>query len=162
MKRRQQAGMFLIEALVGIMLFMIGILGLVGLSAFAIAAQSDAQYRTEAANIASQITQEAWVNVDRTGATPQLRATALKTSLLTFRHNTSGEACNFSGNASGNTAVTGWLTSARKLPGATTAMQQILVDTDETTGFNRMTVTVCWKVPSNPVARQHVLATYVN
>lgn len=161
--RQRQGGMFLIEALVAIVLFAIGILGMVGLSAYAIAAQSDAQYRSEAAAIASQIAQEAWLGVDRvSGASPAARATALANSLSGFKYQTGGESCAFSGDAATDPKVALWALEAQKLPGATAAMQQIKVDTDVATGFNKLTVTVCWKVPSDPVARKHTLATFVN
>lgn len=160
---RLQRGMFLIECLVAILLFAIGVLGIVGLNAFAVAAQSDAQYRGEAANLANRITQEAWLNVDRmTGATPLARATALRTALETFRHQPSGDDCSYSGGAATAPVMTGWIADARKLPGATAAMQQVLVDTDAATGFNKVTVTVCWQVPANPVPRRHVFAAFVN
>ncbi|VWX59514.1 Type IV pilus modification protein PilV [Burkholderiales bacterium 8X] len=157
-----QRGLFLIEALVAIALFAIGILGMVGVSARTIAAQSDAEYRNLAATIAGQVAQQAWLNVDRvTGLDAATRAASLKASLLAFRHQPSGDACNFSGDVSALPAVTAWSTAALKLPGATAAMQQVRVDTDPA-GFNKLTVTVCWKVPANPVPRKHVLATFVN
>ncbi|MDM0106020.1 type IV pilus modification protein PilV [Variovorax sp. J22R24] len=165
----RQGGMFLIEALVAILLFAVGILGMVGLSAYATAAQSDAEYRTLAASLAGKIAQEAWLSVDRvTGTDVASRANSLRTTLETFKHNISGTNCNFSGGASANPVVTTWATQATTtssswyLPGATSSMQQILVDADPVTGFNRLTVTVCWSAPSNPAKRQHVLVTYVN
>lgn len=161
--------MFLIEALVAILLFAVGILGMVGMSAFATAAQSDAEYRTLAASLAGRIAQEAWLSVDRvTGATPADRATSLKTTLATFQHHPGGDNCNFTGDVATSGVVTAWAADAIDsgshwyLPGATSSMQQILVDTDPATGFNRVTVTVCWAAPSNPAKRQHVLVTYVN
>ena len=73
--QQQQKGFFLIEALVAILLFSIAVLGLVGMSAHATAAQADAQYRSLAASLANKIAQEAWVSVDRdTGANPAARA----------------------------------------------------------------------------------------
>lgn len=161
-RRASQQGMFLIEALVSIMLFAIGILGIVGLSAYAISAQSDAQYRTEAATLANRIAQEAWLNVDRyTGADPGTRAASLRATLATFRHQTTGEDCAFSGEASPNAVVSQWREAAQRLPGATETMQQIRVDTDAA-GYNKLTVAVCWQVPADPVPRRHVLATFVN
>lgn len=166
-KMSRQGGMFLIEALVAILLFAIGILGMVGMSALTTSAQSDAQYRTLAAGLASRIAQEAWVKADRgTSSDPDIRAAALAVSLKTFEHQSGGTDCAFSGGNATNAAVTQWAADARDpstawyLPGATAAMQQIRVDT--LTGFNRMTVTVCWSAPSNPAKRQHVLVTYVN
>ncbi|MGZ5716211.1 MAG: type IV pilus modification PilV family protein, partial [Caldimonas sp.] len=54
MKKPQQ-GVMLIEALIAILIFSLGILGMVAMGGVAIAAQSDAQYRTEAANYANEI-----------------------------------------------------------------------------------------------------------
>jgi Tfp pilus assembly protein PilV len=158
--------MFLIEAVVAIFLFMLGILGMVGLSAQAVATQSDAQYRTLAAQWASQIGQEAWISVSRAGVDRETRAAALLTSLATFEHMKEGDDCRFSGSASGNAAVTSWVAAVRDaphggLPGSTEAMQQIRVDSTPD-GHNKMTITVCWQVPSNPVPRRHVFATLIN
>lgn len=165
---QRQEGFFLIEALVAILLFAIAILGLVGMGAHATAAQSDAQYRSLAASLASKISQEAWVNVDReTGATADARAASLATTLATFNHNSTGTNCAFSGGASANPVVTAWALAATTvgspwyLPGATSTMQQIVVD-KTAAGINRMTVTVCWVAPSNPAKRQHVVVSYVN
>lgn len=161
--------MFLIEALVAVLLFAIGILGMVGMSALATASQSDAQYRTLAAGLANKMAQEAWLRVARSEVgSAEMRATALRNSLATFQHQPTGQDCNFSGAAATHPAVTAWATEATTatsswhLPGATASMQQVLVDTDPATGFNRMTITVCWAAPANPVKRQHVLVTYVN
>ncbi|RYF74563.1 MAG: type IV pilus modification protein PilV [Comamonadaceae bacterium] len=158
--RAGQRGMFLIEALVSVLLFAIGILGMVGMSALATASQSDAQYRTLAAGLANKMAQEAWLRVARSEVgSAEMRATALRNSLATFQHQPTGQDCNFSGAAAteATTATSSW-----HLPGATASMQQVLVDTDPATGFNRMTITVCWAAPANPVKRQHVLVTYVN
>lgn len=168
-RKQSQQGMFLIEALVAILLLAVGILGMVGMSTLATAAQSDAEYRTLAASVAGKIAQEAWLSVDRvTGATPADRATSLRTTLETFRHQPGGDNCAFTGDVATNPVATAWVTAATTagdpthLPGATTSMQQIRVDTDAATGFNRVTVTVCWIAPTNPAKRQHVLVTYVN
>jgi type IV pilus assembly protein PilV len=163
----RQRGMFLIEAAVAILLFMLGILGMVGLSAHAVSAQSDAEYRTLAAQWASQIGQQAWVNVNRiTGADRAARAISVRDTLLTFQHQKDGADCNFSGGSSANATVTAWVEALRDapaggLPGSSAAMQQILIDTTAD-GHNRMTITVCWQVPSNPVPRRHVFATLIN
>ena len=138
---RRQQGVFLIEALLGILIFSLGILALIGMQAAAISAQSDARYRIEAANIAEKMSNNIALNVDRSSTTN------LQTSLNLFAHNSGGSNCAFTGAASADALVTAWVTEVRAagsgLPGATTAMQQILVDTSAT-GFNRVTITVCW------------------
>ena len=58
----QQRGGFLLEALVGILIFSFGILGLVGLQANAIRHVNDAQYRGEAVYLASTIVGRMWTD----------------------------------------------------------------------------------------------------
>jgi len=58
----RQRGGFLLEALVGILIFSFGILGLVGLQASAIRHVNDAQYRGEAVYLASTIVGRMWTD----------------------------------------------------------------------------------------------------
>jgi type IV pilus assembly protein PilV len=58
----KQRGGFLLEALVGILIFSFGILGLVGLQANAIRHVNDAQYRGEAVYLASTIVGRMWTD----------------------------------------------------------------------------------------------------
>lgn len=159
--KKQQRGIVLLEVLVASLLFVIGIVGLMKAMGIAQTAQSDAKNRAEAANFASLIVDQMRVTADRSSAVN------FKTSLESFRHFTSSSGtCSFSGTASENTAVTNWVTSVRTgtghLPASTAAMQQILVDTDTTTGFNKVTVTVCWQSPNDVQPRRHTYAAYVN
>lgn len=62
--RRNQSGVALLEALVGILIFSIGILAMMGLQAQAIRNTVEAKYRNEAAYLANQIIGQMWV--DRT------------------------------------------------------------------------------------------------
>lgn len=59
-----QSGVMLIEALIGILIFSVGILALIGMQATAMRNTADARYRSEAAFLASQIIGQMWV--DRT------------------------------------------------------------------------------------------------
>lgn len=60
--KRPQRGGFLLEALVGILIFTFGVLGLVGLQARAIGYVSDAAYRGEAAYLASSYLSRMWAD----------------------------------------------------------------------------------------------------
>lgn len=154
-----QHGSFLIEALIGILIFSLGILALVGMQAAAISAQSDARYRTEASNLAQQMVNNIWLNVNR--ANPA----ALQTSLAGFEHQASGSNCNYSGTISGSALVSDWtdaVTAAGSgLPGATAAMQQIAVNMTAG-GYNRVTITLCWLPPRAAAPNKHTVVTYVN
>jgi type IV pilus assembly protein PilV len=158
-----QSGMALLEALIGILIFSLGILAMVAMQAASVNAVADAQYRIEAVNAANQLLSQMWVNVNRTDAT------TVQASLLSFEHQTSGtpDSCSFSGDAAANAAVTAWLNhlntggsgGAPLLPGATTAMQQVAVDTGVN---NRVTITLCWSAPNDVTPRRHTLVAYVN
>jgi type IV pilus assembly protein PilV len=58
-----QSGVMLIEALVGILIFSIGILALIGMQGAAIKNTTDARYRSEASALASQIIGQMWVDI---------------------------------------------------------------------------------------------------
>jgi type IV pilus assembly protein PilV len=149
--------------MVAILIFALGILGLVALGATAVTAQSDAQYRTEAANMANAIAAEMAVNVDRPGT-----GGASFASLAQFEHRaTVAGYCNFSGAAAANTIVKGIVDRAANLvpgktglPGADASMQQVLVAPAGV--YNRVEITLCWKTASDGAPRKHTLVTYIN
>jgi len=60
--RSKQGGAMLLEALVAILIFSVGILAVVGLQAMAVESVSEAKYRTDASFLANQIVAEMWVN----------------------------------------------------------------------------------------------------
>ena len=62
---RLEAGVMLIEALIGILIFSIGILALLGMQGTAIKNTTEARYRSEAAFLASQIVGQMWVDQDK-------------------------------------------------------------------------------------------------
>ena len=57
-----QSGVMLLEALIGILIFSLGILALVGMQATAVRATSDARDRTEASNLTSQLVGQMWLD----------------------------------------------------------------------------------------------------
>ena len=81
---RPQRGMMLIEAMVSILLLMLGILGIAGLTAKSTALSGQAQYRTEAGMYAAQIIHLMSLSVDRSSPT------ALAQSLEAFAHQAGG------------------------------------------------------------------------
>jgi type IV pilus assembly protein PilV len=60
--RRAQRGAFLLEALIGILIFSLGILGIVGLQARAIRFTNDAEYRAEAMYLANSLIAQMWTD----------------------------------------------------------------------------------------------------
>lgn len=173
--KKNQAGIFLIEAMIGILIFFIGVLAMIALQANSIAIQTDSQYRIEAANLADQILGQINLNVTR-DANGNVNAAGL----AGFSHRPTGgtttckllatdaaantDCCNFSGASSANALVTGWINNvmtntATRLPGATAAMQQIVVNT---AAANQVAVTVCWQGPKDGRPRFHRIIGYVN
>jgi type IV pilus assembly protein PilV len=155
----RQSGFFLIEALVAILIFSLGVLGMVALAGTAMGAQTDARYRTDAAALADELAAAIVINVARDNV-PNFTA-----SLNQFQHRPTGANCNFAGAATAEPNAVAWLarvtTQGPGLPGLPNANPQILVDTSAT-GFNRVQITVCWQAPNDRAPRQHTLVTYIN
>lgn len=155
-----QSGMVIIEVLIAILIFSLGILGMVGINALAVNSQSDAQYRTDANKFATDIINQMWVGVDRTNST------TVSDSLVAYKHQTTGAVCEFAGAASGSAVVTNWVGAVMApgtgLPGATAAMQQIDVAETASGGINEVTVTLCWQAPTDNAVRRHVMKAVIN
>jgi len=161
----RQGGFFLIEALIAILIFSLGVLGLVAMGGAAIAAQSDAQYRTEAAALADEIASKISLNVDRLNAGNAYPSTAasIAATLAPYQHQPNGVNCAFNGAVWTDPVVQAWVAKVTSpgtgLPGATATSQQIAINT---ANFNRISVTICWQAPQDRAVRQHTLITYVN
>ena len=155
--RRSQTGSFMIEALIGILIFFIGALTMIGLQANGIAVQTDAQYRIEASNLADRIVGEITVGVDRT------TTATIQNSLNAYAYNATRTAtCNYSGGAqpTAPAAIGKWISDVSSiLPTSNGTMRQILV---ETANANRVTVTICWQTASDSTPRRHTVISYIN
>jgi type IV pilus assembly protein PilV len=132
---RRQQGVALLEALVGILIFSIGILAIMALQAEAIRNTVEAKYRNEAAYLANQVIGQMWVD----------------------RANLS--AYDTGSGANGN--MTAWRTRvATTLPGITvgsTNSPQIDV------AGNQVTITIFWKMPgTDSVTRQLSVVAQIN
>lgn len=150
----------LLEALVAILIFSLGVLGMVGLSARAIQAGTDSEFRSEAARMTSLLASRIALNVDRQD---------MVNSLTSFAHQTSTDAsdtrqCTFSGTASNNSVVTDWvantvLASGKGLPGTAATNIQVAF---ASASFNRVTITLCWRAPSDLEFHRYQLVSYIN
>jgi len=78
-ERRLQKGVALIEALVAVLIFSFGVLGLIGLEASAINFSVDAENRTRATELANDVASAIWLN-NLNGA---VSITALQTACTT-------------------------------------------------------------------------------
>ena len=129
---KSQAGVMLIEALIGILIFSIGILALIGMQGAAMRNTTDAKYRSEAAFLTNRIISEMWVD----------RANLAK----------------YDTTAAAYAPRTAWLTDvARLLPqGAGTIVFATAPDTDQ------VTVTLTWQQPGETQSRSFTMTNRIN
>jgi type IV pilus assembly protein PilV len=119
--RPAQEGVMLIEALLGLLIFSIGILAMIGMQTMAMRATIDSKYRSEASFLANEIIGIMW------GDTNDLAGYA------------TSSACT-------KAACADWLTKVgTTLPDATGANAPTIV-----VATRQVTVTVLWKRPGEP------------
>ncbi|MBA4176328.1 MAG: type IV pilus modification protein PilV [Leptothrix sp. (in: Bacteria)] len=131
---RRQAGFTMIEVLVSLLVFSLGVLALVSIQGTAARMATDARDRATATFLADQLLARMLIADPATAAS--------------FAHRATGTtACAPSGASSGNAIVTGWLTEVeRQLPGASADVQQIVVQA----GTGQVTVRLCWQNGNDP------------
>jgi type IV pilus assembly protein PilV len=129
-----QGGMMLLEALIAILIFSIGVLGIIGVQALAMQQSGDARYRAAAAQLADELLGQMWTG-DRTLANMQLRYNTCTTS-----------AC---------PGYTAWATTvSNNLPGVSLAGTTRPVVSIDAAGI--VTISLYWRSPSDdPAADPH-------
>ena len=130
----RSGGFTMIEVLVALLVFSLGVLALVSIQATATRMAGDARDRAVATFLADQLLARMLI-ADPTTAT-------------SFQHKPTGTtACNPSGADSTNAVVTGWLAEvAQQLPKATSGLQQIVVVPPSAPDITaRVVVTLCWQ-----------------
>ena len=122
-----QGGSILLEALIAILIFSLGILAVVGMQTTAVRAATDAKYRSDASLLANELIGQMWVT-NRDG--PTMKA-------------------NFEAGGSGYTAwYTNNILANNLLPGV--AATPPTVSVDSATGT--VTIRIFWKLPSETAA----------
>lgn len=133
---RQQQGSVLLEALIAILIFSMGILAIVGLQATAIRSVADSQYRLEASFLANRIVADMWADV---------------TNVPNFAY-PGGSA----------PALTAWADDVTALlPGAAGAPPTIEIAGDATNGYT-VTVTLFWQAPGDSSRHNLTTMAYIN
>ena len=168
--RRFQHGVFLIEVLVAITIFAIGILAMISMQAVSIAAQNDSQYRAEAEHLIDQLTSQMRLNVGHDPTT----GTLLAADFTALAHQATTDArCSCSGGASANAIVTDWVKTVKGqdsggnaivgkgLPGVTDARLQVLANSS-VAGINQVRVTICWQGANDKAAHSHSVVAYLD
>jgi type IV pilus assembly protein PilV len=165
-----QRGVFLIEVLVAMVIFAIGILAMISMQAVSIAAQNDSQYRSEAEHLIDQLTSEMRLAIGHDATT----GVVVAAEFAALAHQPTTDAnCSFSGTASGNAIVTNWIKTVKGqtsggtaiagkgLPGVTDARVQILANS-AMAGINQVRVTICWQGANDKAAHSHSVVAYID
>lgn len=147
---KSQDGVILLEALIGILIFTIGILAMVAMQANAISNVSNAQYRSEASALAEEII--AQMQIDR-GTDPLTLTTVDKYAM--------------SSGSNSYKPAGDWLQKVKdRLPGATTNPPIITVVTSGLTGTTGatkdITVTIRWRAPTATSVSNHVAVASIS
>ncbi|HQZ46763.1 MAG TPA: pilus assembly protein PilV [Usitatibacteraceae bacterium] len=141
-KRSDQEGVVLLEALIGILIFSLGILALVAMQAVSISNVSNARYRTEAAFLANEIIGQIWV--DRGVSYGNVGGYAI----------TSGSTASAKGDA--------WLAKVyAMLPGSNANPPDVAVAVPAN-GGRQVTVTVRWRAPDAVSVSNHTAVAFIS
>ncbi|HEX6020327.1 MAG TPA: prepilin-type N-terminal cleavage/methylation domain-containing protein [Burkholderiaceae bacterium] len=129
--RRRLAGFALVEVLVAVLLFAIGILGLVGLQAAMTQTQTESKVRADAANLVDELAAVMWGELGNQATIANLAAFS-------------------TGGCAGSAACNAWLTKLGKtLPGGTlSALAFNNVADPWDANYGMVTVTLQWSLPN--------------
>lgn len=137
-----QKGVVLLEALIGLLIFSLGILALVAMQAVSISNVSNARYRTEAAFLANEILSQAWVD----------------------RGVSYGNVANYAvaGGVAGYPATQAWVAKVNALmPGSVANPPDITVATPGS-GGRQLTVVVRWRAPDAVAVSNHTAVAFIS
>jgi type IV pilus assembly protein PilV len=164
-----QQGSVLLEALIAIVIFSVGLVGLIGIQAKAVGMSIDAKYRADAAYLSNQIVSQMWLD---------------RANIATYAHNAGTATCAAGAAPSANaivhngTSSGGWTYQvAKSLPQATQEKQTIVVSTycnnilkglapnpcaaTEVETY-QVAVGICWQRPQETTSHTHVTLTQIN
>lgn len=142
--RRGQSGAMLLEALIAILIFSLGILAIIGLQAQSIRNSAEAKYRSDAAYLANQLIGRMWAD---------------RANLANYSHRPGGTTvCSPTGTAAGATTNVGrWVASFTTtgtgasnqilLPGATANNQQVIIG-NVVNNARTVFIRICWNSPT--------------
>jgi type IV pilus assembly protein PilV len=140
---RSTAGFALIEVMVAVLLFAIGILGIVGLQASMLQTQTDSKVRAEAANLVDEVAALMWSEVNKGKPAPATLA-----NIVQFK----------AGACAGDPTCNGWLTKLRAtLPGGTLdqlSFDETITDSSDA-NYGQVTIQLSWTLP-NGAAHKYI------
>jgi type IV pilus assembly protein PilV len=153
-----QQGVVLLDALVAIVIFSIGILGMVSLQGAAIKLSGDAKYRSDAAMLADQVISEMWTDKDATS--PATLATLYTGGSGTGTDGTKYTIWADTVDCASSTKATGCLPGVKANP-PTIAFTTLASTSAGTSLDTLVTVTVKWQAPNDTVAHNYVSVTQI-
>ncbi len=134
---RQQRGVMLLEALLAILIFSVGILAIIGLQTASIKQAADSKYRSDASLLANELIGEMWAS-DRTPVTLQTNFQTGGASYNTWLNHVTGAAP---------------YTAIDALPGAAANPPVVAVDLSDPTPT--VTITLNWRAPYEAAGLLH-------
>jgi type IV pilus assembly protein PilV len=142
LQRAQQSGVILLEALIGVLIFSLGVLALVAMQSVSISNVSNARYRVEAAFLANQILSQAWIDRGVGGG-----------NLATYQ---------FPGG--GSPAVTSWVAQVNALMPQAAAYPPTIqvVAIPGVAGGQQLSVVVRWKAPDALLPSNQTAIGYIS
>lgn len=137
-----QQGVVLLEALIGILIFSLGVLALVAMQAVSVSTVSNARYRTEAAFLANEIISEIWVD----------------------RGASYGNVASYAVTGGGTSSIPAqrWVAKVQKLlPGSDANPPEVAIATPAA-GGRQVTVTLRWRAPDAVTVSNHVAIAFIS
>jgi type IV pilus assembly protein PilV len=145
-KRKGQSGVMLLEAMIGILIFSLGILALIGMQVVATKSVTDSRNRAQATKLANDIIGDMWL--------------ANRASLATTYA--------YTGTGTAPSALTSWITQVQNtLPNVTTTTNLPIIAIAAPTGGlasaggNEVQITIRWQPPGGTV-HQFQTTAYIN
>jgi type IV pilus assembly protein PilV len=138
---RTQSGVMLLEALIGILIFSLGILAMVGLQGMSLRLASDSRERAEASNLATQLVGQMWLN---------------RAALASYQ---------YSGTGTAPATLTTWIAQVNaSLPNAAATPPVVTVGASPlgASAGTQTTVQLQWQNPGSTTVHQYVMTAYIN
>lgn len=147
----QQSGSMLLEGLIALLIFSMGILAIVGMQTSAVKASSDAKYRSDACLLANELIGKMWVS-DRTQAT--LQATFASPNGTAYK----AWAWVGTGATAGTQSAPSTGSVLQTLPGTQANMPIVSTTPVTTTSLpsNLVTITIYWQAPGETTGHNYV------
>jgi type IV pilus assembly protein PilV len=140
--RGREEGVMLIEALIAILIFSIGILAVVGMQSVAIKNATESKNRSEAAFLAQALLAQMWI--DQSIGPPPSQVNASNVTVANYNYPGSGSVPARLGTIS--PSPTGWIGRVITLPGAANALPKVTI-TNPTPSGATVKIEIFWQLP---------------